>query len=198
MGVGSSFPSRPIPRDTGTPAEGVRSAVEDLAGTTLAHGLYRLHTASSAAIADQMVLEAFPEFAGRVECFGFDWLGRQFSLDRARGASEDNDVLLFDVGAGEALEIPVAFSRFHDEELVDYSDAALASQFFAEWFHSHPEPIAFDACVGYRVPLFMGGTDALANLEISDLDVYWSLTGQLRLAAAGHDLGTRLRIDSPG
>jgi hypothetical protein len=173
------------PSDAGTPAEGVRSAVGDLAGTTLANGLYRLHTASSAAMADLMVLEAFPEFAGRVECFGFDWLGRQFSLDRTRGVSGDPDVLLFDVGAGEALEIPVAFSRLHDEELVDYSDAALASHFFAEWFQSHPEPIAFDACVGYRVPLFMGGGDTLPNLEISDLDVYWSLTGQLRLAAAG-------------
>ena len=169
----------------------------DLAGTSLANGLYRLHTASSATMAEQMVLEAFPEFAGRVECFGFDWLGRQFSLDRTRGVANDPDVLLFDVGAGEALEIPVAFSRLHDEELVDYSDAALASQFFDRWFQSHPEPIAFDACVGYRVPLFMGGTDTLPNLEISDLDDYWSLTGQLRTAAAGHERDARLRIDRP-
>ena len=43
----------------------------------------------------------------------------------------------------------------------------------------------------------MGGIDAPPNLEISDLDVYWSLTGQLRLAAAGHAVGTRIRIDQP-
>ena len=194
-----ALPPSPVagPTDAGTPAPGVRAAVGDLAGTTFANGLYRLHAASSAAMADQRVLDAFPEFEGRVECFGFDWLGRQFSLDRTRGSSGDPEVLLFDVGAGEALEIPVAFSRLHDEELVDYSDEALASQFVAEWCHSHPAPIAFDACVGYRIPLFMGGADTLPNLEISDLDVYWSVTGQLRLAAAGGEPGTRFRADQP-
>jgi Domain of unknown function (DUF1851) len=35
-------------------------------------------------------------------------------------------------------------------------------------------------CVGYQVPLFLGGKDSLENLEITDLDVYWSLSGQLR------------------
>ena len=34
-------------------------------------------------------------------------------------------------GNGEWLEIPIRFSALHDEELVDYADAALARDFFA-------------------------------------------------------------------
>ena len=178
------------PGDAGAPADGVRSAVADLAGATLGDGLYRLHTASSAAAADQNVVAAYPEFASRVACFGFDWLGRQFSLDSARGGSADPEVLLFDVGAGEALEIPVAFSDFHDQELVEQSEAALATSFFARWLRLHPEPIPFHQCVGYQVPLFLSGPDTLENLELTDTDLYWSQTGQLRVASAGLSPGT--------
>jgi hypothetical protein len=34
-------------------------------------------------------------------------------------------------------------------------------------------------CIGYRVPLFLGGSDTVENLEKVDLDVYWHLHGQL-------------------
>jgi hypothetical protein len=181
------LPPSPIkgPGDRGIPAAGLRRAVGDSAGTTLANGLYRLHTAASATAADQLVQAAFPDFAGRIACFGVDWLGRQFSLDLARGAESDPEVLLFDVGAGEALQIQVAFTRFHDEELVEYTNAALAAEFFAQWRKLHPQPLAFDQCAGYKVPLFLAGVDELTNLEVIDLDVYWTLTGQLRVAALG-------------
>ncbi|HEY8719031.1 T6SS immunity protein Tdi1 domain-containing protein [Pengzhenrongella sp.] len=114
-----------------------------------------------------------------------DWLGRQFSLDASRGTRDDPEVLLFDVGAGETLEIPTAFSAFHETELTEYTDAALASEFFEQWLRGHPEPVRFDQCVGYQVPLFLGGADELGNLGRTDLDVYWTLTGQLRVAALG-------------
>ena len=118
------------PSDLGTPADGPRGAVGALAGASLANGLYRLHTAASASLADQWVRAAYPDFDGRIACFGVDWLGRQFSLDSSRGTELDPEVLMFDVGAGEALEIPVSFSRFDDSELGEYTDAALASGFF--------------------------------------------------------------------
>ena len=181
------LPASPIegPADLGTPADGPRHEVGALAGTTLANGIYRLHTAASATAADQLVRAAYPDFEGRIACFGVDWLGRQFSLDPTRGTGSDPEVLLFDVGAGEALEMPVAFSLFHDQELVEYPDAALAADFFAQWRKVHLESLAFDQCAGYRVPLFHGGADELANLEVIDIDVYWTLTGQLRVAALG-------------
>lgn len=181
------LPLSPVqgPSDSGMPADGVRQRVGVLAGTSFANGLYRLHTAASATAVDELVLAAFPDFAGRIACFGADWLGRQFSLDPSRGLEADPEVLLFDVGAGEALEIPIAFSRFHDEELVEHPDAALAADFFTQWRGTHPESFEFDQCAGYRVPLFLGGADDLTNLEVADVDVYWTLTGQLRVATIG-------------
>ena len=120
------IPSSPVvaPADAGSPPPGRRGTLGGLAGTTLGQGLYRFHTRSSAAAADALVEAAYPEFTGRVACFGMDWLGRQFSPDPAR-------------------------------------------------------------CVGYKVPLFLGGADDIGDLELADLDVYWTITGQLRTAAIG-------------
>ena len=92
---------------------------------------------------------------------------------------------MYEVGTGEALEIPTPFSTFHDVEKVEHTAAALASTFFDGWADTSPAPIRFDQCVGYRVPLFLGGADDLSNLSVTDLDVYWTVTGQLRTAALG-------------
>ncbi|RZU15896.1 hypothetical protein EV645_3436 [Kribbella rubisoli] len=79
---------------------------------------------------------------------------------------------MLEPGTGEALEIPVPVSAFHDDEVVEYSDEALASNFYAEWMAVHESALRLDQCAGYRVPLFLGGDDLVANLELSDLSVY--------------------------
>ena len=155
----------------------------EFGGCTFDGGLYRVHTPVSATAANRLVADAFPEFRTRASCFAFDWLGRQFATDRERGAPSDREVLMFEPGTGQVLEIPVPFSAFHDEELVDYTEEALATSFFAAWKAAHGSPLAFDECVGYRTPLFLGGHDDVENLELSDIDVYWTIMGQLRLQA---------------
>lgn len=159
-------------------------------GRTFEGGLYRVHTKVSARASDALVRDAFPEFAGRLTCFGYDWLGRQFAADTGRGTADDPEVMLFEPGTGEALEIPVPFSRFHDEELVDYTEEALARSFFDQWRHSGGQAPTISECVGYQRPLFLGGQDSVANLEITDLDVYWTVMGQLRRQARGLPEGT--------
>lgn len=161
-------------------------------GTSFAQGLYRLHTKSSARASNRLVQAAFPEFGRRFTCFGYDWLGRQFALDSSRGLADDAEILLFEPGTGEALEIPVAFSQFHNMELVDYTEEALARDFFSEWRRRGGSVPNASQCVGYRRPLFLGGKDDVANLELSDLDVYWIVMGQLRQQAKGLPEGTRI------
>ncbi|MBJ7353947.1 MAG: DUF1851 domain-containing protein [Thermoleophilaceae bacterium] len=126
--------------------------------------------------------DAFPEFAQRVCPFGYDWLGRQFAVDSGRVEDGQPQVLMLEPGTGEALEIPVDFAVLHDEELVEHSDAALASAFFRAWSEVNPDalPLLRSQCVGYKVPLFLGGNDTAENLEVSDIDVYWTICGQLR------------------
>jgi hypothetical protein len=50
-------------------------------------------------------------------------------------------------------------------------------------------------CVGYRKPLFLGGADNLTNVEMLDLDVYWTLTAQLIAKTRGLPAGTKIRVE---
>ncbi len=91
---------------------------------------------------------------------------------------------MFEPGTGEVLQLPCNLVSFHDEELVEYRDAALASAFHQKWLSLGESAPHYHQCVGYRRPLFLGGSDELGNLEVSDIDVYWHLFGQL-IAKAG-------------
>lgn len=170
------------------------------AGCSFRHGLYRLHDASSGPRARALVDEAFPSFSARACPFAFDWLGRQFALDEGRKTTGEPLVLILEPGTGDTLGVPLSFSAFHDEELVDYHDAALATDFFAAWAQEHPAelPLATDRCVGYRVPLFLGGRDIIDNLEIADIDVYWSFCGRLRRGAKNLPAGASINENSQG
>jgi hypothetical protein len=169
-----------------------------LGGATFGSGLLRVHTVDSAGEADTLIAAGFTEFAGRIRCFAFDWLGRQFSVDATCGEPGDPGILMFEPGTAEALEMPTTLSRFFDEELVDHADAALAVGFFSEWSASGGRAPAFDECIGYRTPLFLGGADDVSNLEIIDLGVYLHLMSELRRRTRGLPAGTpidRLAID---
>ena len=147
-------------------------------GTTFDQGLYRVHAAQDIVRWTANVEVAFPGFAQRLVCFGYDWLGRHFALDQQRLHNDQLLVLLLEPGTGEALEVPVTFGAFHDEELVGYRNDALASEFHGQWLASGGAQPEHHQCVGYTVPLFLGGSDEVSNLELSDLDVYWSICGQ--------------------
>jgi hypothetical protein len=121
----------------------------------------------------------FRTFKDAVTSFGVDWLGRIFALDSRRRVSGRPGVTLFEPGTGQALEVPCNIESFHDEELVDYKDAALAEAFFNEWILKGGRGPSYSQCVGYKRPLFLGGVDAVENLELTDLDVYWTISAQL-------------------
>lgn len=161
-----------------------------LGGCSFQGGLYRVFTAEQMTSFTELGAVAFPEFAGRIQCFGMDWMGRLFATDSARGLREDPEVLMLEPGTGEVLEIPVALSKFHDEELVDFADAALAVDFYQAWLAKGGRAPAMDECVGYRTPLFLGGVDGITNLEIGDVDVYWTIAAQLLAKTRGLPIGT--------
>jgi hypothetical protein len=162
-------------------------------GRSFARGMYFVHSREEAERANGLVRVAFPEFEGRISCFGRDWLGRQFSTDSQRGTGLDHEVLLFEPGTGEALLIPTAFSSFHDTTLVDFTEAALASGFYDQWLQQGGDAPNREECVGYKQLLFLGGRDEVDNLELSDLEVYWAIAGQMRVQLMGMPEGTRVR-----
>jgi hypothetical protein len=160
-------------------ARGFRDFMGRNAGRSFNEGLYRVHPAHFMSHWTTNVLQAFPGLKGRILCFSYDWLGRHFALDRARVADNQCRILMLEPGTGQALEIPVGFVEFHDTELVEHTNEALASDLYASWLASGGRSPRMDQCVGYRKPLFLGGRDSIDNLELSDMDVYWSICSQL-------------------
>ena len=142
------------------------------------------------------VAVGFPEFGNRIKCFAFDWLGRVFAADLDRSEDEQPGVVMFEPGSGEALEIPCSVSVFHTKELIEFTDAALAENFYKQWLASDGDAPGYGQCIGYKLPLFLGGADKIGNLEVSDIDVYWHLFGQLIREARRLPPGTFLAIES--
>lgn len=168
--------------------------LEKFGGASFRNGLYRIiHPAHLTEWQDRVHL-AFPEFEGRVICFGFDWLGRVFALDLKRQESGNAGVIMFEPGTGEALEIPSNLRTFHENELIDFGEAALAISFHEKWTSVGGVPPKFDQCIGYKMPLFFGGADEVENLEVSDIDVYWHIMGQLILKTKDLPQGTSVNV----
>lgn len=68
------------------------------------------------------------------------------------------------------------FRSFQTMELYEDTEAALAGSFFHDWRAAGGAIPKADECVGYRRPLFQGGDDAVENVELVKLDVYWTVT----------------------
>jgi len=169
---------------------------EKFSGGSFNGGLYRLHSANEIDFWNKLVGEAFPDYEGRFFCFAYDWLGRQFALDKKRIQGGEPLVLMFEPGTGQVLEIPVGFVQFHEDELVNYANEALAADFFEKWLASGNSAPDRKQSIGYLVPLFLGGTDTLENLKCIDSDVYWSLSAQLLQKVRGLPSGTVVDVVS--
>lgn len=161
-------------------------------------GAYRLHESGDVERFTAMAAEAFPEFAQRITCFGSDWLGRQFAMDSGRLQNGEPQVLMLEPGTGAALEIPADYGSFHTQELFEAPGAAVAYSFFQEWIATGAQPPSYRQCVGYRVPLFLGGEDTLVNLELCEFEVYWSTTAQVLAKVRNLPVGTRVNVVSIG
>lgn len=155
-------------------------------------GAYRQHRPEDVDRFTELAVVAFPEFVERIECFGADWLGRQFAIDKLRVADGRPQVLMLEPGTGEALEIPVDVGAFHEVELAQAADAAVAHSFFKQWLANGGAPPGYDECIGYMKPLYLGGADDVTNLELVDLDVYWTISGQLLAQVRGLPVGAKI------
>ncbi|WP_300379878.1 T6SS immunity protein Tdi1 domain-containing protein [Clostridium sp.] len=160
-------------------ALGFNELLNNYQGNSFGGGIYRLHNYDDIKKWNEIVSDAFPEFKERIQCFGYDWLGRQFSIDKTRILDGQPQILMFEPGTGEALEIPCNFIQFHNDEIPNYHEACLASEFFHDWMKSSKNKLDKKSCVGYKVLLFLGGDDIVENLEVSDMEVYWSICSQM-------------------
>lgn len=176
-------------------ARGYEELMGRYAGCTFESGLYRLLDAASGPKALELANAFYPAGGSRFSPFAMDWLGRMFALDRGRLVDGDPQVMLLEIGSGDAFEVPCGLVSFHDDELVAHPEEALEAGLFRAWCEHEPSsvPLTADTCVGYKLPLFLNGENALDNLELSDWEVYWTIVGQLKLKTARLPEGTPIR-----
>lgn len=151
------------------------SLIDLLGGSTFEHGLYRIHSYETADLWDKIIYECFPSYKEKVNCFGFDWYGRQYATDR-NGKAE---LFMFDCAAFEDFQLTTSLEEFHNKSLVESRYDTLLEDEFQDWFIDHPDPLHFNQCVGFKVPLFMGGIEDISNLELVDMNFYWAYNHQL-------------------
>lgn len=176
----------------------LRGLFAQFGGFSFNNGLYRVMSVESSASWSESVGDAFPEFRGSIACFGFDWLGRVFALDTRRLVNGLPGVVMLEPGTGQALDVPCNIYDFHENELIDYREEALAESFFLRWISIGGAGPKIRECIGYKKPLFLGGKDTVENLQLSDMDVYWTIATQLIERARALPTGTRIgsaRID---
>ena len=150
------------------------------AGASFGDGLYRLFEPREIEAWTDLAGQAFPALRDRLLCFGTNWLGYQFALDVSREEAGEPLTVMLDPAAGESVEIPATIVGFHEDVVLEYTDALLGRTMFERWLaEGNPTPPQ-GWCAGYRVPLFSGGEDDVANLELTEGRAYWGLMAQLR------------------
>jgi hypothetical protein len=163
----------------------VQALIQLFGGSSFSRGMYRVILESEKHAWDLTASKAFPAFGNRLSCFAYDWLGRIFALDPERLIDGLPGVVMLEPGTGQALEIPCHLSSFHDEELIEFSDAALAAEFYENWLSQGGATPSYSQCIGYLRPLFLSGKDEVTNLAVSDMNVYWEIASQSMLKVRG-------------
>ena len=123
----------------------------------------------------------WPEMVG-LTAFGYDWLGRLYVVDRAGAWTKQGAVVRFSPATGdveEATAKPSSLDEYLFELLPRHKRDWLSADYFDDWREGRGRPLKTTECVGYTVPLLLGGVDDVPNLEIIDLMVHLSASGQI-------------------
>lgn len=144
-------------------------------GFTFNNGLYRIHSFRSSIRWSSIITAYFNNHLNAIYPFGFDWMGRQFCLGVTKKI-----LFMFDPSTGEFFELDQSIVLLHEEDFANDPDGMLAANLFNEALSfCKLKSIDYDECMGYKTPLFLGGTDNIENLQKQDLEVYWHIETEL-------------------
>lgn len=160
-------------------------------GCSFNSGMYRLIQNENLEDWGALIYSVFPAFEGRITPFGYDWLGRFFCLDNDRKNNDQQLVLLFSPFSNEVLEIPATFYEFHNIVLVDQSEPALECNLFRQFIkQKNISRIALDQCAELSVPMYLGGSFTISNMDLVELKFYWEVTSQIISQIESYPVGT--------
>ena len=149
-------------------------------GHSYAQGLLRFHDRAASELAAGLVADAFGIERHEVAWFAIDWLGRQFGSVTPEGFDGvGHQVVVADVGANQMARFE-AWGDFVNEVASGAIVEKLNNNGLTVFLSANSlTQIPYDHCAGFIHPPFLGGEFSTDNLELSDIDVYWTLLGQL-------------------
>lgn len=177
----------------GVPSQ-LRALLQEFSGASFNKGIYRIHEINKIRHWTEIATKAFPQFKGVICSFASDWMGRQFALDLRSLKGGSPEILLIEPGSGKAYVIPLGIEEFHNQELVNEHEPALGSDLYEDWVSSGEKPPKKNQCIGFKVPLNLGGDEEIENMEEVDLEVYWDISTQVLNKVRGLPNGTPVNI----
>ncbi|GIH02962.1 hypothetical protein Rhe02_10290 [Rhizocola hellebori] len=95
--------------------------------------------------------------------------------------ADDKTVAIYEPAYAEAFDTEAGVAQFHNRLLLEEDSEILCPEDFEQWRDaSGVAELPFGKCAGLTVPLFLGGTEEAGNLSLTDTEVYWSMTAQMR------------------
>ncbi|KAI9450318.1 hypothetical protein F5148DRAFT_1290902 [Russula earlei] len=80
---------------------------------------------------------------------------------------------MFDPATAEYFELQMDLASFHNNYLVYERETTLSEDLFSNVLQSLSlEGINYNSCIGHKLPLFLGGKDAIENYEVWDIELY--------------------------
>lgn len=153
------------------------------AGASFNKGIFHFYDNEMGPLRQKLLEDVF--FDGKespLRVFASDWLGRQYAINpENKDAKNESLVSMFELEEGKYYKIPATFVDFFEEEIF-YSDDVLFQSFLHEEWVKHNKIkhlVNVSKCAGLKVPLALGGSWELNNLELVDFEIYWELTGQI-------------------
>lgn len=156
------------------------SGIRELKAGVYNHGIYQIVTSVESVELGVMIESVFPTVAGKIVPFAVDWMGRVFAIDSSLcDLHEAATVTCFDLAEPSSFTTNANFDDFHNSVAVDMTDELLNINQLHQWTASHSLPEDGVSCIGYKIPLFMGGLDEIDNMELSIRSVYLHLLTEL-------------------
>lgn len=174
MPANSDSNSRQVPASQASLA--LQQLFVECGGCSFGKGIYKIHSPKSSAKWRDIIEEYFPAYTGKITPFGFDWMGRQFCLVDGR----DEPIFMFDCSTHEDFYVQQDLEKFHNYDLTEDREDTLSESTFERILKLlGQKEVQYNDCLGYKIPLFLGGKDDISNYENIDMDVYWTITCQL-------------------
>ena len=140
-------------------------------GKTFLNGLYTIFKRDDVEKWNNIIGEYFLKYRGTFSVLGYDWMGRVFVID-----NNSKMVKMFDPEERACYATDMDIIKFH-EEIVDDTNGMLSLNYYNQWIEKNEQKkVKYGECVGFKVPLSLGGKDELDNLEKIDMEVYWTIT----------------------